>query len=236
VGRASAKNVAALISSVSSQMRVYHFLSSEFGVSNIALSRMKISRYEDLNDPFELLAGNLSERHLRQAVATMKKEFHETKGIICFSQEWGSPVLWSHYADKHKGMALGFDIPDEYASVINYSPERVPVAYVNNDPSQGIEPEYVAAITSTKYKHWEYENEVRMHIRLDEGTEEGGLYFMPFSSELELKEVVLGHNCPITIERVRTLLSNADHTAKVIKARLAFKTFQVVTNQRYVEL
>ena len=193
---------------------------------------MKISRYEDLNDPFELLAGNLGEKELRCAVAAMKKEFHETKGIICFSLAWENPVLWSHYADKHKGMALGFDIPDKYASVIKYSSERVPIAYVNHDPLQGVEPDYVTKLTMTKYKHWEYENEIRMHIGLDEGTVEDGLYFMPFSSELKLKEVVLGHNCTIPIGRVRTLLSDLNNSAKATKARLAFNAFKVVVHQK----
>ncbi|BCO32602.1 hypothetical protein TspCOW1_27050 [Thiohalobacter sp. COW1] len=216
-------------------MRVYHLLSAQFGITNIALSRIKISRYDDLNDPFELLAGELSEKELRGAVSAMKKDFNETKGLICFSKNWENPVLWSHYADKHHGMALGFDIPDKYASEVHYSPDRIPVEYVGGNKSNGIEPSYVQKITSTKYKHWEYEDEIRMHVGLDEGTCEGGLYFMPFSNELKLREVVLGHSCPIPIDQIRALLKELHPEAKAIKARLAFRSFRVVTNQRYVE-
>ena len=198
-------------------MRVFHLLPAAFGISNIALSRMKISRYGDLNDPFELLAGELSEDKLRKAVAIMKKEFHETKGIICFSKNWMNPVLWSHYADKHHGMALGFDIPDKFAPEIEYSSERIPIQYINGNPSDGIEPSYTEKITHTKYQHWEYEDEVRMHVRLDEGTCEGGLYFIPFSTNLKLYEVVLGHSCPIPIEQIRELLKKLHPDTKVIK-------------------
>jgi len=215
-------------------MRVYHLLSAQFAINNIALSRIKISRYDDLNDPFELLAGELSEKELRGAVSKMKKDFNETKGLICFSKSWENPVLWSHYAEKHHGMALGFDIPDKYASVVNYSPHRISVEYVGDNKNNGIEPSYVDKITSTKYKHWEYEDEIRMHVGLDEGTCEGGLYFLPFSSDLRLSEVVLGHSCPISIDQIGALLNELHPEAKIIKARLAFKSFRVVANQRYV--
>lgn len=216
-------------------MRVYHLLSAQHGISNVALSRIKIARYHDLNDPFELLAGELSERQLRVAVAEMKKDFHETKGIISFSKSWKNPVLWSHYADKHHGMALGFDIVDKYANEVDYSLTRIPVKYVDGNPSNGIDLDYVRKITRTKYKHWEYENEVRMHVGLDEGVCEGGLFFMPFSADVKLSEVVLGHSCPISIEQIRELISRVHPNVTVIKARLAFKTFEVVTDQRSVK-
>ena len=86
-------------------------------------------------------------------------------------------------------------------------------------------------ILSTKFKHWEYENEVRMDIALDEGTEEGGLYFMPFSSELELKEVVLGYSCPVPIAQIRELLNTLHPKAIAIKADLAPDSFRVVPSK-----
>jgi hypothetical protein len=53
-------------------MRVYHFTSTEFGLSDIALKRLKISRIEDLNDPFELLAAELSQKNSRSALPCSK--------------------------------------------------------------------------------------------------------------------------------------------------------------------
>lgn len=211
-------------------MRVYHLLSAQFGINNIALSRIKISRYDDLNDPFELLAGELSEKELRHAVLAMKKDFNETKGLISFSRSWENPVLWSHYAEKHHGMALGFDIPDNYASEVHYCLDRIPVEYIGGDKRNGIETTYVDKIISTKYKHWEYESEIRMYVGLDEGICEGGLYFLPFSKELKLREVILGHSCPMTIDKIKVLIKELHPKSKVIKSRLDFKSFRVVSD------
>jgi len=37
-------------------MRVYYLTEPLYGLSNLALHRVKIARFADLNDPFELLA------------------------------------------------------------------------------------------------------------------------------------------------------------------------------------
>ena len=116
----------------------------------------------------------------------LKDDFHRTKGLLCFSKRWENPVLWSHYASKHRGIALGFDLKDEVAIPIEYSASRLPVIYNNGDPSQGLSEQFAGNLVHTKYEHWRYEDEVRMVMTLDETTEEGGSYFYPFSSDLVL--------------------------------------------------
>ena len=43
-----------------------------------------------------------------------------------FYQFWHNPVQWTHYADRHKGLCLGFYVPDEYLVKINYCSTRQP--------------------------------------------------------------------------------------------------------------
>lgn len=119
-------------------MKVYHLLSAEHGLDNIEEVRIKIARYSDSNDPFELLAGNLKNKKIGRAVLGLKTNFQKTKGFISFSSCWDNLVLWSHYTNKHKGMALGFKIPDKFATEIQYSDSRIPVTYKNNNPDLGL--------------------------------------------------------------------------------------------------
>jgi uncharacterized protein (TIGR03067 family) len=51
---------------------------------------------------------------------------HEWLGIICFSDTVEEPVLWSHYADHHRGMAFEVDQPIEPERLVKmgYSNER----------------------------------------------------------------------------------------------------------------
>ena len=36
--------------------RLYHLTSAEYAISNIVFNRLKVARFSDLNDPFELSA------------------------------------------------------------------------------------------------------------------------------------------------------------------------------------
>lgn len=214
-------------------MRLYHLTSAEYAISNIALCRLKIARFGDLNDPFELLAAELTDKDYRAAAKSWKQDFHKTKGLLCFSESWKNPVLWSHYADKHRGICLGFDVHDEYALEVNYTKERIKVRFENDDPEQGLSLGFVNKTLLTKYEHWIYEKERRMFLSLDEGTKENGLYFYSFSKMLELKEVIVGPNCETPINLIKEFIEKTNSTVRVIKARLGFKRFEVVVNKRY---
>lgn len=48
-------------------MRVYHLSEARYALSGIALRRIKISRFSDLNGPFELLGANLNDKEVRRA-------------------------------------------------------------------------------------------------------------------------------------------------------------------------
>ena len=113
-------------------MRVYHFLASEYGLSDIALKRMKIARFGDLNDPFELLAVNVGGRkNLRKVLRNWKATLNDKRGLLCFSKKWENPVLWSHYAASHTGFCLGFDLNDNRVAVteVKYSRKRIQVEF-----------------------------------------------------------------------------------------------------------
>jgi Protein of unknown function (DUF2971) len=204
-------------------MRAYHLASAEHALEDITLKRIKIALIGDLNDPFELMAGELSDPRLRRSVKKLKNQWEKGMGLLCFSRSWSNPVLWSHYAAKHTGICLGFDIADKFVVPINYRNSRLSLA---------INREYVEKIISTKYLHWKYENEVRMYIGLDEATKENGLFFYPFDASVELREVILGPMCRSPLEDIRQLVSKYHDSVTVFKARMAFRNFNIVADQR----
>ena len=87
-------------------MRVFYLTGAQYGISNIALRRIKVSRFSELNDPFELLGVSLADKAKRKAFRLTKEKIDKSKGLICFSRNWRNPVLWGHYAEKHTGIAL----------------------------------------------------------------------------------------------------------------------------------
>lgn len=106
-------------------MRVYHFVNQEYGLENIRRKRLKIATINELNDPFELFSIELSDPSVRKSFRKMKNDLAMKQGLLCFSKSWSNPVQWSHYANNHQGICLGFDVPDAFLCNVNYSRKRL---------------------------------------------------------------------------------------------------------------
>lgn len=207
-------------------MRVYHFLSSAHALENISKRRIKIAQFQDLNDPFELFSVNLSNKTMRKAFRAFKKEMEQSHGILCFSRTKRNPVLWSHYADKHKGMCLGFDLRDDTLKEVKYVSRRLVLKSLRN-LTKGTAIKFL----STKYQGWSYEKEVRTFLSLEEKDERNGFYFEDFGDDIKLKEVLAGPGCKVKKKEITDSLRGYPESVQVIKTRLAFQSFTVVENK-----
>jgi len=82
---------------------------------------------------------------------------------------------------------------------------------------------------TTKFEDWAYEDEIRMIIPFDTVEKQGDLYFKKFDNGIRLKQVIFGARCnPRNIENISRNVKNYDYPVKLICARLAFKSFNVV--------
>jgi hypothetical protein len=211
-------------------VRLYHFVNEQYGLDDIRQRRLKIATLQDLNDPFELLSIDCSNESIRRAFTVLKDELSKNRGIICFSRKWDNPVLWSHYSDKHRGLCLGFDLPDGQNQVhrISYSRQRLIAELDKLAPSSVEAAIEMKKLLFTKYAHWRYEDEVRGFVTLEEQDSATQLYFVKFSEELKLKEVIVGACSTISRNTLHKALGDLSSSVSAIKARLAFKTFRVV--------
>jgi hypothetical protein len=218
-------------------VRAYHLTSAEHAVSNISLRRLKVARLSEVNDPFELRALNCMKRELRRGLDAFRESQDTKFGLLSFSERWKSPVLWSHYAAGHKGICLGFDIKRDIGvrgiQHVRYEDDKLQA--IGNDPEpKAISQDLQDLLFVTKYRHWAYEEELRVFVELSQATREAGIYFYPFSEDLKLREVILGHLCPTSLlQPIRTLVHATHPGAVVSKARLGFKYFEVKPDARH---
>lgn len=200
---------------------------TQYGLENIRKRRLKIATFDDLNDPFELRSARLATAHERKAFEHWRREFAARYGMLCFSRGWQNPVQWSHYAAGHKGLCLGFDIPDKVAIEVQYR-QRL----MSGNTSALLGNNEMAAKTEmfqrlrTKYAHWDYEQEVRHFVQLHGADLDGGMFFQPFSSQLELRSVIVGSRSSATRAQLSAALG--DLSPSVMPTRLAFQSFRVV--------
>ncbi|MCK4605360.1 MAG: DUF2971 domain-containing protein [Deltaproteobacteria bacterium] len=114
------------------------------------------------NDPFDC------------NIAIHLKVYLKNLGVACFSGENADHVLmFSHYGDRHRGIALVFDVVDDgpigdltflgLGQYVNYvEHDRLPDLTKCSDSSRARE------VVLTKWKKWEYENEYRVFADLEE--------------------------------------------------------------------
>ncbi|MBB5543336.1 DUF2971 domain-containing protein [Paraburkholderia fungorum] len=207
-------------------MRLYYLTAEKWAKKSIEERRLKISLFEELNDPFELVPHILPTREHRKVAEVLRKHLSTQRGVICFSTDWQNPLMWAHYGAKHYGICLGFDIPDELAMRVSYEPNRLDFNIDLSAPNAGVTPEMVKAMLLTKFEAWRYENEYRVMAELQD-KDKDGRYYADFGEHLMLREVVIGVRCEISQRQVAEWIGELGDGVEIRKARLAFKQFKI---------
>jgi hypothetical protein len=142
---------------------------------------------------------------------------------LCFSADWRDPVIWAHYSDKHRGICLGFEIPDALCKEVEYVSRRLPF------PTK---PDFDDAQTMlfTKFDHWRYEQEIRMWAALNENGD--GIFYAHFGKELGLKKVIAGARCSLSLPEINQVLGSLAEQVIIIKGRAGFTKFEIVKDKR----
>lgn len=169
--------------------------------------RLYASPYFELNDPMEgfyLHAGKERiDPEMERALRGAKKQLR-----VCSLSKWSDhPLLWAHYADGNKGVAVGVEVDDQAYDVRN-------IKYVNRPPKVGrhnYNDDSAKSILSTKLEAWSYEQEVRVFVN-----------DAPFVAVV-LKEVSLGSRlsksdqefiiefCEVVCPEVKIIAAGAGH-------------------------
>ena len=236
-------------------MRLYHFTKKDFGLLILRDKRIKISRINELNDPFELMGVDLSNDYDRQAINFLKEEISSDKGIVSFSENWTNPLLWAHYADCHRGLCLGFDVSDSHLMKVKYQDERIS----SNEPRRQIEmanaladkchdnnlstdeirrliqeqteedqsgQDFIIEILAIKFSHWSYEEEYRLFVELRNKRDKH--YYCEFGGHISLEEVIIGLRTDISKATIECTLGEMASRVKKSRVREHSSKFEMV--------
>lgn len=216
----------------SGMMRVYHFCDEVYGLQNIEKSRLKVATIMDLNDPFEMVCYSSPDKEVRKKLNEFKAAIATKFGMLCFSQSFRSPVQWAHYANKHRGLCLVFDVPDHNMHFVEYKHGRINfdvAQYTKLDKRERFE--MMQKQLRIKHSQWRYEREVRRVFLLSETDPENDLYFRSFDSVGTLSQVIVGCNSAITPQDLKKSLGARKGMVECFKVRTAFKSYTIVRNK-----
>ena len=159
-----------------------------------------------IEDPAQLLFGMQVEEELLRRY---------DKGIFSLAERANCPLMWSHYADQHKGLCIGYSVPSrtkQNLHKIAYGGSRLiqastVQAMLNGD--KAAQQKVDQAVLSRKAIDWRYEKEWRL-------INPRGLWDSP----LELEEVVFGMRCSLAVKfAVTKALVDRQHRVRFYEIR-----------------
>lgn len=213
-------------------MRAYRFFPKEYALEALRDQRLKVAQLDELNDPFELFSVDLSDQDMRRRFTQWKRGLAARTGVICFSRRWKAPPLWSHYADRHRGMALEFEVCDDLLVPMIYRATRRKLDIVRIKAVGGFSGKLAEELYSTKAKYWRYEEEFRVQVTLADCQREGGVMFEPIGDQIRISGVIAGALCNVSKQEIAAHLPTG-RKVMLSRARLAFKSFHIVRNKIY---
>jgi hypothetical protein len=210
-------------------MRVCKFLNAQYALDAILSGNIKLSTVDELNDPYEFKSVKFTQATKKdnQVLIDKIKEY----GILCVSNNYFNPTMWSHYADSHKEIVLEFETTQKDKS---FEVEYIEKIIENDKQYNDIIKNYVflEELLAKKSKDWNYENEVRFFFNLKKDcfikAINGDLKFF-INMEAQgffLKKVILGYMCNTDLElKIKIALTNRNVT--LLRASLDTTLFKV---------
>ncbi|MDB9822658.1 DUF2971 domain-containing protein [Deltaproteobacteria bacterium] len=143
-------------------------------------------------------------------IETILKSINMSFGILCFTEKKDNLLMWSHYANSHKGFVLEF-FPDhiffdrrkkgtqiaEHLKKVRYTIKRPEFIFFNDDLSKTqMSDNWIENFIWVKSAHWEYEQEWRIltTLNMSEKTIEksgASIHLFPFPHDA-IKNIYLG--------------------------------------------
>ena len=165
---------------------------------------------------------------------TLQKDLNSKFGLLCLTEKPDNELMWSHYADSHKGFAIGFKSDHPYFNQrksdldqtnflqkVIYTKQRPSLAFFDPEADEAAAvPKLIQQIFLTKSLNWKYEKEWRM-IKLLEGADlikqvsvdQIYLFNYPIDS---IDRVILGAKCPQQLKMdISKFISEKSALAKI---------------------
>lgn len=174
----------------------------------------------------KMLADDSKEMARRSKAANM--DTISQLGVCCLSERDDSLLMWSHYADKHSGVCLTFDIRADWDF---FSKQLFKVEYPETYPVHRFPADYgkynsYRFLIATKSKEWEYESEVRVVRDKENCPYRGQVHF----DKSSLVKITFGHKCTAEarneVDEILHRVGNYEHV-KFYVSKLKKLTFGV---------
>lgn len=225
-------------------MTLYRYLNQQYALEALQTMQLKVGRLSELNDPADcrprLINGpNDNDPHFEERYFA---EIGQEIGVLCLSETYKDPVIWSHYADAHRGLALGYDFRADPGGAVchpvHYELPRPVIDYTESERLRADDHSnrlffdmVIEKGFCSKAPSWGYEKERRVFIQLGPHncTMKGSHYFVRHMGPAP-EQVIIGARCTLTVSDVRRAINSngvVPAMTQIFKARLHSEINQI---------
>ena len=185
---------------------LYKYVKLNYVVDILDNHRLYLSDGKDFNDPFEITITNKEKGNISHI-----KGLH----ILSLTNSYRKKLMWSHYADSHKGVCLTVRVPRNLVYPVCYSTKRIYedsnidsiISLSQKSIKKNVNNNFLLLnkhkkIAHIKDKKWSYEKEYRVVFDKDD---EDGLIFEDgkWYMSVKAKNIYLGVNFDKNDEKVK---------------------------------
>ena len=169
---------------------------------------------------------NYDAKFIEKLNQQMRESIGKSFGIYSLTTKRNNFLMWSHYANSHRGICMGFNTKILFDQT---RPIFTPVTYQEDLPNRSIfddnETDFVKQLLATKSTVWEYEEEYRL-IKLQGARKE---VLIPLNGVVE---IIFG--CKISIsnkEKLKGIISQKNPSCKLFECSISKKKFEIEIKQ-----
>src|SRR5439155_7679475 len=209
-----------------------------------ALRRMTVEEFPTLAYPEGIISlKELDAHNARKELERLLKHINETYGFFCLAESATNRTMWSHYAQDHKGIVVGFDAKHPFFQdsrdlyPVEYSDERLSLSSHNGMlrlagalySSKSHYNDLPVRLFLRKDLSWRDEKEWRMVGKLEECNhhDPNTLVYLFKVPREAIRMVVLGANISDYNETLVRNMATAWSEVKIMKARLRDRGFEL---------
>lgn len=188
---------------------------------DIASSVHYASEHGDIKVPGD--AREYLKRMLAESIGNQIRKEFDTRGVLAFSATCESVLMWSHYADEHRGICIEFDtseLPHNQLSNVRYDGDRsVKASDVYAWKLGGDESAAKRAFDThfySKAPDWHYEQEWR-----DIGDKPGEC------GDYRITGIYFGYRCPYAVKVAIVKMLGSDSAVALYDLHLGRETFDL---------
>lgn len=212
-----------------------------FNESLEGLLRMRLRQEEGHFNAHSMVIGEIIiPKKVREHILEFQRIQGRSYPMLSVTKKRNNLLMWSHYANAHRGFVIGFDIDNPFFR--HQEPRRMTLLMgVTYSPERFILPRFEEAMTREVYEqtllrksvYWTYEEEFRMFADpndadiVKKGNDGLDIYLFKFPPEC-LKEIIFGHQMQASLkQRTSDIVSGRYLNVELFEAHLSETNFDL---------